>query len=584
MGRRSLVLAVAALAAGVGLAWIMVANDVRHASGLEVALVLVIGWSFVAAGLVVWHLQPENRIGPVMVLTGFLRFAAALFASQDPLLFTIGHVFEAAYLAGVVYVILSFPGGRLETSPQRLLFGAAVLAVGPLDLMRLMVGGHDPQDCIGCPRTVLVEVIDSPGTAQALQLTVYGLGAVVAVSSIAILLRRWRRATPRLRFAIAPVLWVGAAAFVGLFLWVGHGVWTGNAAIGDPHAEGPNVAFGLVIASVAFAFLIGLERTRLARSAVAGLVVELGTTPGPGELRSALARALRDPSLAIAYWLPEAERYVDAEGRAIDLADGGEGRSVTMVQRDGRRIAALLHDPALRDDHQLVESVCAAAALALENEQLQADLRARLDELSASRTRVVEAAQAERRRIERDLHDGTQQQLVSVAMTLGLVEAKLAADPEAAQRSLHEARASLSSALEDLRELSHGIYPGTLTERGLAAALRDLATRAHLPVELTVSLPARLPDRVETAAYLLVSEALTNVAKYAHATSVEVGVECVDGELVVRIEDDGTGGANPNRGSGLRGLRDRVEALGGHFAFTSPLGEGTVVEAEIPCE
>jgi len=196
-----------------------------------------------------------------------------------------------------------------------------------------------------------------------------------------------------------------------------------------------------------------------------------------------------------------------------------------MVSRDDRPIAALVHDPALREDEQLVESVCAAAGLAMENERLQAQLRSRLEELSASRTRILEAAQAERRRIERDLHDGSQQRLVSVVMTLGLVDSKLGSDPDRAHTYLSEARTGLSEALEDLRELSSGIHPGILTERGLAPALDELAARTHLPVQLVVSLPGRLADKVETAAYFVVSEALTNVAKHAPTATVRVGVD-----------------------------------------------------------
>jgi signal transduction histidine kinase len=237
----------------------------------------------------------------------------------------------------------------------------------------------------------------------------------------------------------------------------------------------------------------------------------------------------------------------------------------------------------LREDEQLVESVCAAAGLAMENERLQAQLRSRLEELSASRTRILEAAQAERRRIERDLHDGSQQRLVSVAMTLGLVDSKLGSDPDRAHTYLSEARTGLSEALEDLRELSSGIHPGILTERGLAPALDELAARAHLPVQLVVSLPGRLPDKVETAAYFVVSEALTNVGKHAPAATVRVGVDLVGGRLVIEVQDDGAGGADPSRGSGLNGLRDRVEALGGHLTLQSPPGAGTQLEVEIPC-
>jgi signal transduction histidine kinase len=578
MGRRTILVTAAALTAGVGVAWSMLANELSDVRVLDVILVLVVGWSFIAAGLLAWELRPENRIGPAMVVTGFLRLGAGLDGSQDAVLFAVGHALEVTYLAGVIYVVLAFPSGRLETSPHRWLFGLAIVAVGPLDVARLVFGGHDPQGCVGCPTTLVIEVVDSPGTVAAVEVVLFGLGGFVAASAFVVLLRRWHRASARLRFAIAPVLWVGAASFVAVFLMVT------NHVLEEPTGDAPHVLLDILTASVAFAFLIGLGRTRLARSAVADLVVELGNTPGPGELRAALARALRDPSLAIAYWLPDSQRYVDAEGHPVVLPyPDGEERSVTMVRRHDRTIAALVHDPALREDRQLVESVCAAAALAMENERLQAQLRARLEELSASRTRIVEASLAERRRIERDLHDGSQQRLVSVAMTLGLVDSKLGSDPDGAHAFLREARTGLSGALEDLRELSHGIYPGILTERGLAPALDELAARAHQPVEVEVSVPERLPDQVETAAYFVVSEALTNAAKHAAAADVRVLARLLDGQLVIRVADDGAGGADLGHGSGVRGLRDRVEALGGRLEFTSPPGAGTVVEVEIPC-
>jgi signal transduction histidine kinase len=238
----------------------------------------------------------------------------------------------------------------------------------------------------------------------------------------------------------------------------------------------------------------------------------------------------------------------------------------------------------LREDPELVEAVCAAAGLALENERLQAELRANLDELRASRVRLVEAADVERRRLERDLHDGTQQRLVSISMALGLAASKLGSDPEGARRILDETRKTLGTALEELRELSQGIHPGILTERGLGPALQELAYVAPVPIELTVPLEERLPEPVEAAVYYLVAEALANVAKYSSATLVSVNVDRRNGQAVVEVSDDGLGGADPARGSGLRGLADRVEALGGAFVVESPQGKGTRLRAEIPCE
>ena len=239
--------------------------------------------------------------------------------------------------------------------------------------------------------------------------------------------------------------------------------------------------------------------------------------------------------------------------------------SLTFVERDGQPIAVLIHDPVLEHNAELVRSVCAAASLALENERLQAELRARLVELQASRARLVEATDSERRRIERDLHDGTQQRLVQIAMSLGLLERKLPADLAGAQPLVRETRQALAVALEELRELTHGINPPLLVERGLSAALDELCRKAALPTRLQASIDRRLPDQIETAAYFLASEALANAAKHSHGSQVRVTAADENRRLVIEIADDGIGGASTSGGSGLRGLADRVEALGGTF-------------------
>jgi signal transduction histidine kinase len=221
--------------------------------------------------------------------------------------------------------------------------------------------------------------------------------------------------------------------------------------------------------------------------------------------------------------------------------------------------------------------------LALENERLQAELRARLVELQASRARLVQATDAERRRIERDLHDGTQQRLVSIAMSLGLLESKLPVEATAAQPIVRESREALALALKELRELSHGIRPPLLSERGLPTALDDLCSRAALPTELELALDQRLPDQIESAAYFFASEALTNAAKHSHASNVRIAVSFDGQALSVEVADDGIGAAAANGGSGLRGLTDRIEALGGRLSLSSPPGRGTTIRAEIPC-
>jgi signal transduction histidine kinase len=356
-----------------------------------------------------------------------------------------------------------------------------------------------------------------------------------------------------------------------------------NEEFGRPLGGMGAVLSDLFMVGVPVAFLVGLLRARLAQSAVADLVVELGGMPAPGGLREALARALRDPSLTLAYPLSDTERFVDVHGQPVELPGPTEHRKVTLAKRGGRVIAALVHDPALSHHPQLVRSACAAAALALENERLQADLKARVDELRESRSRIVQATLAERRRIERNLHDGTQQRLVSISMALGLGQAKLTHDARAAGEILAGARDSLSTALVELRELSQGIHPGILTERGLGEALGELAQTSTIPVRVETSLASRPPEALEATVYYLVSEALANVSKHAGASVACVRVGLAGRRLLVEVEDDGVGGAAEQDGSGLRGLRDRVEALGGKLAVCSPPGQGTRLQAEIPC-
>jgi signal transduction histidine kinase len=430
--------------------------------------------------------------------------------------------------------------------------------------------------CSRCPGNAL-ELVRSDTWANGLAQAQRIAGVVLGLAALTLVARRWARASTVERRHFAPVAWAGGAVLIAMMVSVA------NDAAHHPLGAAPKQALFIVLAALPVAGLIALVQRRLARAAVAGLVVELGERPAPTDLRQALARALRDPSLELAYWFAAAGRYVDSEGRPVDPAPG-PGRAATVVERAGQRIAVLVHDHALGDNPELLDSVCAAAALALENERLQAELRARLADLQASRARLVEATGAERRRIERDLHDGTQQRLVSVAMSLGLADAKLPAEPGSAKPIIREARAALAAALKELRELTQGIYPTILTERGLEAALADLRDRSPLPLVLSNAVGERVAAPAEAAAYFVVSEALANTVKHADASEVHVSATYGDHLLVVEVADDGVGGATTYPGTGLRGLMDRVEALGGRVTVSSPAGHGTVVRAEVPCE
>ena len=346
-------------------------------------------------------------------------------------------------------------------------------------------------------------------------------------------------------------------------------------------ARGMQAAERVALAAVPLAYLLGLFRARLARLGVSDLVVELGRGLESGRLRDALARALRDPSLELGFPIEESDQYVNAEGQRVSV-NASESRAVTMLQSHGHNVAALVHDPALREDPALLEAVSSAAGLALENERLVAELRVQLNEIRDSRARIVDAADSERRRLERNLHDGAQQRLVTLSIQLRMAQECLCDDPPAAGAMLAGAGEDLKLALEELRELARGLHPAVLTDRGLAPALQSLANRAPFTVEI-IGVPAlRLPQALEAAVYYVVAESLTNAAKHAGASEARVEMSTTSTAVVVEIRDNGSGGASFAGGSGMRGLADRIEALAGHFELHSPADVGTVVRATLP--
>jgi signal transduction histidine kinase len=362
----------------------------------------------------------------------------------------------------------------------------------------------------------------------------------------------------------------------------------GIGHLGDRFYIGPwtlGPLTGLVLCALALASGI------LAIAALGGLRSLLGALARallapeeqpPGPVREMLAESLGDRTLSVAYWLPDRKLFVDELGHVVRMPEPGSGRSWTAVERDGRRVAAIIHDAELATGPELVNAAAAGAALAIDNERLKANLRARVEELRVSRIRIVEAQDHARRRIERDLHDGAQQQLVSLSLDLRLLKSKLNGN-EAAAETVDALSEKLATALAELRELARGIHPVILTERGLVPAVAALAQRAPVPVEANISIHERLTPAIESAAYFVVAEALTNVAKYAQAENVLVDLSRREGEVVVVVEDDGVGGADIETGTGLRGLIDRLSALDGTLELETPEGGGTRLIARIPC-
>jgi signal transduction histidine kinase len=495
-----------------------------------------------------------------MAAAGFAWFGGGLSASDDDVLYTIGIALDALFPAVLGHLLVAFPTGRLRTRAERLVAFGAYFTVTVLQLPSLLF--EEP----GEPRNLLIVEGDQP-LSDVLDAIQFAVAFALVVASWVIIVRR-ERARHGER-AWRPVLWTAGVA-AAVFL-----VANGFDAAGAP-SDALDVLSQALVATIPFGFLVGLLRSRLAQGeAVAELIARVGEAPGEGALRAALADALGDPSVALAYWLPESERYVDALGHPVTVSGAGW----TEVEVGGRRVAAIAHDPVLGDEPQLVRAAGAAAALALENQRLEAELRARIEELRASRARLVEAGDAERRRLERDLHDGAQSRLVALALKLKL--ARMKADGEVAEL-LDESSAELQASLDELRELARGIHPAILTDRGLEPALRALADRAPVPVSVSVSAGA-LPASIETAVYFVVAEGLTNVAKYARASSATVAVRRTGPAVMVEIADDGVGGADAAAGSGLRGLTDRVGVLDGRIELDSPAGEGTTLRAEIPC-
>jgi signal transduction histidine kinase len=509
-----------------------------------------------------------------MTTLGFL-FMVSHLSWDAPLPFTLSVLIETWGIAVAIHLVVAFPSGRLSTRVERAVVAAAYLSWVVGNVIWLLF--WDPVDagCTDCPRNLLLLQGDS-GVSEGLELLGAPIDLAIVLTAFGLLIRRWRRATPPARRAIAPVGW--AAIGLGLLL-AAFTVWMGVTS-GDP--SGGLFSWVVVVAAgaVPLAFLAGLLRTRLHRSAVAELVVELGTLPRPSQVRDAIARTLGDPSLELAFWLPEEERYVDPNGNAL-VPEAEPARAVTVLEHDGKRLAALVHDPSLLDDPELVQAVGAAASLALENARLQAELRAQLAEVRASRARIVEAGDAERRRVERDLHDGAQQRLLGVRLALQLARGRLADGGASIDELLAEADAEVVDALVELRALARGIHPAILTEEGLPAALAALARRAPVPVELTVC-PERLPDPVEATVYFVAGEALANIAKHAHASRATIEVTRANGRVAIEVADDGVGSADP-QGAGLRGLRDRVEALDGRLQVENPSSGGTRIRATIPC-
>ena len=524
MSRRPLALIAFGISFGLVAEW--AALDRAPSRGLAAAD-LVVGCILIVCGGIAFDRRPESRVGGLMWLSGATWFLGTLFT-------------PALYLhrGPLVHLHLSYPTGRV---PGRLALAVVTAAY-------------------------VVAAVEPLASNDVLTLV---LSVAVAISAI----RVFRGTSGTARQAGGPAV-AAALAFAGV-LALGA-----LDRLADWGAERAVLwTYDIVIASVAIVLLVDLLRSRWADAVVTGLVVDLGASDGQATLRGKLARALGDPSLVVGYYLPEARGYVDDAGSAVDLPTPGSGRAVTTIDENGGPVAILVHDTGPLADRKLVDAVAAAARVAVVNARLQAESRTRAAELDASRRRILEAGDAQRRQLEAELRLGPEHRLGNVAALL----ADARRETEANDGSIAALERDLEETRHELREFAHGVHPRVLSEQGLMAALGLLAARSPVPVEITGRVQG-LEPAVEAAIFFVCSEALANAAKHADASQVAIAIDTNRDAVTVSVTDDGVGGADGVRGSGLRGLADRTEALGGRLRVESPTGRGTRVTASLPID
>jgi signal transduction histidine kinase len=553
---------------------VVLANDDRGTSGAVAALPAVVGLVYVGAGLLAWGRRPHNRIGALLTAAGLAWIGWGLWAADIPVLTALGLLCGPLPLAITVHLLLAFPSGRLEGRAERIVVSAGYLLI-PLVYAPAELLGASRRDDIR-----VLDVVDDPAVADAAHAIQTTAAAVLLIATAALLVRRLRSAQPGGARA-APLYLAGIVALTVVVL-IDALSGAGLTVTGGWPVEVLNaVGIGIVLL-LPLAFLAGILRGGFARAGeLQELVRRLGDAPlPPDRLAAAVGDALGDPTASLVYWLPGERRYVDAGGAPVEL---GPGRAAEEVTSGGRKVGAIVYDGQLLRDAEPVRSVARMSGLALDHERLTAELRASARELEASRARLAEASDVERRRIARDLHDGAQQRLVLLAIESELL-ARRAEDPEAVRRGAGELHAGLDAALDDLRAMIQGLVPPLLAERGLRAAAQELAAQAPIPVAFdTDGDELDAPPHIQSTGYFVINEALVNVIKHAQATSATVSLYQHDGALRIEVTDDGIGGADRARGSGLAGLADRVAAAGGTLDLESTPGAGTRVRAQLPC-
>jgi signal transduction histidine kinase len=576
MRRAAIAVGISGLAIVAGVFSLDVARDepgfwFAGTSGAAGVAFLVTGWALVACGVAFWTRRPASRFGPLLAAAGFAWF---LLEWNNPgigssLAFTIGLCLYAACAPLVAHAALAYPSGRLSSGLERgVLAVAYVGSLVVIGVLPALLFDPESQGCSQCPRN-FAQVADSADGMRDVDRAAVYLGLAWALALALLLLLKLARTSAASRLPSAPVFVAGAACMAFVAAVFAASLDDGLVSNGTLERR---LWFGQAAALVAMTLGVGWGwiRARRAKDAVARLVVELAESPPPGGLRASLAAIVGDPELVLAYPIDDSS-LVDARGKPVELS---EGPARTTLVSDGRAVAVLAHAPGLLDDEQLVDDVTAAARLALENERLQAEVRARLEQLRGSRARIVEAGDAERKRLERDLHDGAQQRLVALSLSLRLLRTQLPADARSETLArLDEAEVGLRMAIAELRQLAHGIFPAVLADEGLAAAVEALAEEATIPIRIRGLPEGRFAAPIETAAYTVVA----GLAKSA-TRRVVVGGERAGDVLTVEVETDGL-----RDSLDVVELEDRLGALDGRLTV-QPGADGRVtVRAELPC-
>jgi signal transduction histidine kinase len=530
--------------------------------------------AYLGVGLIAWQRHPAERIGLLFTIVGYAWFLPALTRLHYPLPFTIGYLTGSLYQASLAHLALAWPYGRLRSRLDIAVVAATYTWNVGNNIVQMLFWNPRTNGCgVACPANLLL--VDSSARLYSTVGTVASFfGIFVTAAVVALVGWHWWSARGYARRAMTRLIWV--ALPIGAYIVVLE--TPSDLGLSNLLVQG----FGpLILIAAPAAYAIGMVRAQLARRAVGAALVDLEPGPPPGRLRDALAAALGDPALQLAFRVAGHGRYLDTSDQAVDPAQLPAGRMLTALDPAGDTV--LVHHEELRHEPDLVRVTVTAACLALEHSRLQAEVEAQLEQVRASRARIVQAGDAERRRLERDLHDGAQQRLVTLSLALGMARSRAAgADPELVSL-IESAGKEAQEALVELRELARGIHPAVLTETGLAGAIQALAERSPVATTITAVPPGRFPAAIEATAYFVVSEALANVAKHALAGSAQVTIRQLPGRLMVQVSDDGAGGARPEGGSGLRGLADRVASVGGVLRVDSRPGCGTHLEADIPC-